>query len=56
MLLLDQGIEPNARSEPPRPARHPQTTKLPLARSALLRCSARSRVIEVFPSLPRTST
>src|SRR6266487_1013525 len=33
---------PNAGGEPPRPGRHPPATKLPLARSAPLRCSAGS--------------
>src|SRR5262249_26330009 len=50
-LLYDQDwafssapLAPNARVEPPRPGGHPQATKLPLARSAPVRCSARSMV------------
>src|SRR5436853_408351 len=49
---------PNAGGEPPRPARHPPATQLPLARSAPLRCSAlyraAARPLSPYARWPKT--
>src|SRR5574341_1034872 len=47
-------VKPNARGEPPRPGRRPPATKLPLARSAPLLCSARGRAQEYGVARPLT--